>query len=57
MTINNQKGKRILLVEDNKKIMHGNQRLFGMAGYKLSLHSHWPKLEPLLIYKNRTLLF
>ncbi len=34
MTINNQKGKRILLVEDNKKIMHGNQRLFGMAGYK-----------------------
>lgn len=34
MTIKNGNGKLILLVEDNEKIMRGNQRLFGLAGYE-----------------------
>ena len=34
MMIKNEKKKRLLLVEDNKKIMRGNQRLFGLAGYE-----------------------
>lgn len=34
MSINNEKGKLILLVEDNEKIMRGNQRLFGLSGYE-----------------------
>jgi DNA-binding response OmpR family regulator len=34
MTMKNGKGKLILLVEDNEKIMRGNQRLFGLAGYE-----------------------
>lgn len=29
-----KKGKRILLVEDNEKILRGNQRLFEWAGYE-----------------------
>jgi len=32
--IQQSKRKLILLVEDNEKIMHGNQRLFGLAGFE-----------------------
>lgn len=34
MTMKTEKSKQLLLVEDNKKIMHGNQRLFGLAGFE-----------------------
>lgn len=32
--IKREKAKLILLVEDNEKIMRGNQRLFGLAGFE-----------------------
>lgn len=34
MTMKDEKGKQLLLVEDNERIMHGNRRLFGLAGFK-----------------------
>lgn len=34
MTMKGEKGKQLLLIEDNEKIMHGNRRLFGLAGFE-----------------------
>ncbi|GAU78289.1 response regulator transcription factor [Fusibacter sp. 3D3] len=34
MNVKTGKGKLILLVEDNEKIMRGNQRLFGLEGFE-----------------------
>ncbi len=34
MTTKENKGKRILLVEDNKRILYGNKRMFEWAGYE-----------------------